>query len=42
MLEPPLHSQTRVARSRWTKNAKPLVKKYQITSKNAKQAETGW
>jgi len=33
---------TRVARSKWTKNAKPLVKKCQIASKNAKQTETGW
>ena len=32
---------TRVARSKWTKYAKPLVKKCQIASKNAKQAETG-
>jgi len=33
---------SRVARSKWTKNTKPLVKKCQIASTNAKQAETGW
>jgi len=30
----------KVARSKRRKNAKPLLKKRQITSKNAKQAET--
>jgi len=34
--------EARVARSRWTKNAKLRIKKRQSASKHVKQAETGW
>jgi len=37
----PEELKTRVARFKLTKNAKPVAKKCQIVSKNAKQAETG-
>jgi len=34
--------ESRVARSRWTKNAKPLIKTRQTALKHVKKAETGW